>query len=365
MRLDVLFGEVITDVLTGTARIIVNALAALLVCAIVVVDVCTVADQAGHAETIRSSGGAVYVVTAEGAIDAGACEALATEAGTEAGALRDRTTGAVPLRLPASTLPVKEVSPGFVRILLAGEDVDDGILLGADAAMAFGVAPTPQDDDAFVRLDSAVVELREGVAEVSVVYAWPDDGRRPGMSYAAVMQVPGSGLFDECWVSTWPQREDMDVMLRSVLSPEAADIKPRVAQLNARYGDSQQFATAFLERPTRWAIAVAGVLAFILGWLSLWLRRLEIASDLNAGVRRTDLFVKVLVHTLLWTTPAFCATVAVGSWLAQCVSCEDGSALWAIGLAGGTAVLSASVIGASVCFCLIREDHLMEYSRKR
>lgn len=416
MRPRVLLQEIITDVVDGTAR----TLTWMLLCVAVVLpltlsDVLTVHGQVRHAYALQESGAAVYVLSAPGAVDGHLCEALAHSpgsAGTASGGAIRKVRSAQLDALPGTTLPLYEATPGLTSLLAqSGQPATDstdltsadharvgqssaqsvggndgetaglkamppgglgaGVLLGEEAAQTL---LTPSQNARLASTSSPDTGSSEPArvsingSQVSVIgsYPWPNDGRQAGYSYAAIAPVPAQGMFDECWISTWPARTDLPVTIRSAISPAApSTTEAQVSQLNYRLGQADHLASVFSQRITRFNSALLALGTFIVGWLSVRLRRLELASDLNVGVSRLDLSLKVLTHALTAVLPAAAAVLAVGIALAWPLAAGDRQALILMAATDAGATLASTALGGICGALLVKESALMHYSRDR
>lgn len=416
MRSRVLLQEIITDVIDGTAR----TLTWMLLCAAIVLplalsDLLTVHGQVRHAYTLHNAGAAVYVLSAPGAVDGRLCEALAHSpgsAGTASGGAIRKVRAAQLHALPGTTLPLYEATSGLASLLTqsgraaaastdltsadhvrvnqssaqsaGGDDGETpgmnampsgglgaGVLLGEEAAqtlltprqsarLASASLPDPGSSE------PASVSINGGQVSVIGSYPWPNDGRQAGYSYAAIAPVPAQGMFDECWISAWPARTDLPVTIRSALSPAApSTTEAQVAQLNYRLGQVDNLASVFSQRITRFNSAFLALATFMVGWLSVRLRRLELASDLNVGVSRLDLSIKVLSHALMAVLPAAAAVLVGGIALAWPLAAGDRQALILMAATDTGAALASIALGSVCGALLVKEAALMHYSRDR
>ena len=195
------------DCLSGTARVgMLTILATALVGGIICADAFSLRSVSVEAASFRVHLGSVRVLQAQGSIDGATCDALSRIPGVRAGAVRSVESGLSPLALPASSLPLYEVTPGTVSLLGTTTADPTGILLPEQVAEDLGTT------------QGALLPLAHGQAEVAGTYPWDEnDGRRPGYAYAALAPVPATGTFDECWYESWPHSDDVDALVRSTL----------------------------------------------------------------------------------------------------------------------------------------------------
>ncbi len=160
-----------------------------------------------------------------------------------------------------------------------------------------------------------------GEAKVSGVYANPDDGRRPGLGYAALVVTPDNEPFDECWLDAWPQRPELAQLLLTTVIPnnDAPDELPTIGQFNTTLGAEFDGAARFEQRLTRFAPALSAILAASIAVLAIRLRRIELASARHSGVRGRDLLAITLLESAAWIVPILilsAATAACFAWQA-------------------------------------------------
>lgn len=405
MRIDALVREIVADVRSGTARLallatVVGALGAGL-CAL---DVLTVRGLLHDAATYRESGAAVLTLAAPGGIDGERCRALAqTDGVTASAALRAREQPLIAAALPDAPLPAYDVTGDIARLLGGGvggraESLGagtPGAVAGVGphgasggAADAIGAAvPSDVADELLGRLGPSApaqpnadratgapsnplgsIATAEGPLLVGSVYAYPADGRRPGFGWAALIPaVDTSAPFDECWISAWPQSDDTRSLLLTALRPgaDAGDDRPELGQLNASLGLRFDGAERFSARLTAWAPLTATILAALLAGTAVWTRRLQIASDLHAGVRRRDVIVILLVETLAWAAAGALLTLGAAALLAAPIGGRDGLALIAGAVPTVLGMPVGALVGAAVVAASIRERHLFRYFKDR
>ena len=151
-----LLSEAWRDCLSGTARVgILTILATALVGGIICADAFSLRSVSVEAASFRAHLGSVRVLQAQGSIDGATCEALSRIPGVRAGAVRSVENGLSPLALPASSLPLYEVTPGTVSLLGTTTADPTGILLPEQVAEELGTT------------QGALLPLAHGQAEVA------------------------------------------------------------------------------------------------------------------------------------------------------------------------------------------------------
>jgi len=341
------------NTVSGSARSLTLALSlGVLVMLLAAADNGAVAHLLRQAADYRSKGASVTILIAEGLVDGHRCDRLADLPGVRAaGAIRatsDRITGTV---LPTAPIPVSESTAGFLEIVREAPRAS-GVLLGPDAADAFGIDAADE------------IVTASGTTPVAGTYDYPDDGRRRGLSYAAIAPTADSASFDECWVDAWPQDDGIVAALLTTARPATEDrAKPEIAQLNSTLGRSFDGAAAFASRPTRFAAGAAAAGGLALGLLGVRLRRLQLASALHAGVSRRGLLAISVLEACGWV--ALCGAVVVpGTVIAAHAlggSAESYTLGWGVFVAGAAGAFAGTCAGVATT----HERHLFRYFKAR
>lgn len=346
--------EVWRDIATGTARAgVLSALFALLVCGPALVDCAQVVGIGAQAARFRASLASVRVIEAKGAIDGAACHALGRIPGVRAAAVRAAETGVRAAALPASSIPLYEATPGIGAIVRAPGALTTGVLASEQVAAALGLRP------------GSALALTGGDAEVAGVYPWDEgDGRRPGFAYAIISPVPAQGVFDECWVESWPMSTAISPLARTAVIPDG---EPEVKEgaFNASLGASFDGDALLRGRLTRWAPLVSAVLGALVGAGGVWARRLEIASALHAGLSRADAFLIQTCEALAWTASGTVMALPTAAIVIAGAQSPGAPGVWAIVSLEAGAGLLAALLGAVAATCLVREKRLFAYFKHR
>lgn len=357
MRLSALLCESRDNIASGTTRATTfgSVLAAVL-SALTIADSVAIAHHVSAAEDFRRAGGATLVVSAQGRVDGAACQELSTLTDVvAAGALRDSTSKVTASALPNAPVPLYEVSSGFASVLSASEPTRAGLILSTDSLRQLGA--NVGDD----------LATASGATTVASSYEYPADGRRAGLGYAALAVTDNREPFDECWVSSWPQITNLRVILLATVSPSfAAEADPpTIAQLNSSRGNAFAGPDQFMQRPTRAGTPAAAVIAGLLGFVAVRLRRLQLASMLHAGVRRIDLVVMQLVEGCAWSTPAFLIGVGTAAAMTRFVIPGEDHAQFVLALGISLAGFAGALIGVIMGALSARERHLFQYFKDR
>lgn len=349
-----LLSEAWRDCLSGTARVgILTILATALVGGIICADAFSLRSVSVEAASFRAHLGSVRVLQAQGSIDGATCEALSRIPGVRAGAVRSVENGLSPLALPASSLPLYEVTPGTVSLLGTTTADPTGILLPEQVAEDLGTT------------QGTFLPLAHGQAEVAGTYPWDEkDGRRPGYAYAALAPVPATGTFDECWYESWPHSDDVDALVRSTLVG-SDDQNAQVLAMNPTRGTAFDAAGQLRHRPTWWAWIAASAIGAALGAAATWWRRLEIASALHAGLRRSDTTVLQLFEAVAWVGGAFVLTSGICLTILSGAALGDRFDLMRLGATEGVCAASWTLIGVAITSIAIREHQLFAFFKGR
>jgi hypothetical protein len=350
-------GEALRDVCSGTAHALRSALAlALLVGSAVAADVAGADAVLVRGAAFREAGAAVLTVEAPGAIDGATCDALGELPGVRAaGALRQAPEALAPATLPRGPVAAYLASPGAVALLRADDSGSAGVLLAADAATALGVG--------------AGDPLTLGGVDTTVrgTYAWPDDGRRSGYGYAAVLPADRTEAYDACWVDAYPAPAGLPALARLAVLPDGDGFAAPVvvSQLNTTQGTTFDGEEAYAGRVTRHAVWLSLAGGAVLGFAAVRTRRLELAAARHVGVTAPAQHLLLALESLAWVLPAAVVVAAAASALIALGSGEDPAALVRVAAHVAAPGLTSALIGAQTATALTRETHLFRYFRER
>lgn len=357
MRTTEVLREAWRDIASGAGAAVVCAgVLAVLVAGVVGVRTVAVADDVRAAARWVVSGAATQVFTAAGRIDGRACAALADEPDVlAAGAFRKTEDGMVVAALPGTSIPTYEVTGGATALFgVAGTTGDTGVLVAPEVAEVLGVGPGQQ------------IATPDGPVPVAGVYAYPDDGRDPELSYAVLAPTVDDGApFDACWATVWPQDETaVSALRRTLLTATGSEDGERstLGQLNPRSG------TAFLpsDPPAPGLLeSVALALGLVVGCAAVLRRRLSIASDRHVGVRVAAQALGIAVQHLAWGAVAAALALAVSVVLVRGLPPGDGLPVVADGAVLCVLGLVGAVTGGAAAVPLVRERALHRYFRTR
>lgn len=354
MRTQGFIREVWRNLTSGTTRLgILFLVSGVALCAVLLSDLLTIARTVDDAIQYRDSGAAITTIALPGRINGESCEALAEVPDVlAAGAMRESGKVAS-LTLPGEPLALYVTTPHFGQVLGA-RDRGIGVYASADVARSVAQPAVP--------VEGSLVPIRG-------TYSYPPDGRRAGFGWALLAPTAvNDGVFDECWALSWPQRSDLRQLMLAVVTPTAgaaAGEEPLVSQLNTKYGAQFSGTIDYANRVTRFATPASLAVATLLGALAVWFRRVEIASNLHLGGRRTALYLQQVIEVLSWSLPAFALAWVVGTFTSAIVAPSEVLSLGIRTLEIALAFLAGSLFGATLGFALVREERLWRYVKGR
>lgn len=363
MRASALLREVTLNIVSGTTRALVFfSVLTVLLGTLVSMDAGATQRLIVDAQTFKDSGASILVLTSPQAVSGDACQALTEIPGvTASGALRASTSKLTLALLPASPVPVYEVTPTFGEVLGVHETPSSGALVPDDLLEALGARVGDR------------LTTDNGMLHAAAEYSYPADGRRNGFAWAALLPVAvpsDAEAFDECWVSAWPFDTSLKKILLGVIDVNAAAVQGpamsyEVSQLNTRHGTSPRSAVDFTSRATALAPFAAIAIGWIAGAVSIRLRRLEFAGRLHHRARRSTVVALALLETSFWAFMAAGAAILPAVLVSLTLSHDDGVAV--LTLAAATTAIGAlsAVVGATITSLFVRERMLFRYFAER
>ncbi|KZE90581.1 hypothetical protein AVP41_00100 [Microbacterium sp. TNHR37B] len=354
MALASVWGEAYRNLIAGVggSRVLLIVVIVLTACGVLVPQLALLRADA-RAVAYQRSGAATLIVTAEGRIDGLRCEAFQQlENVTAAGALRERE-GLTLALLPSTTVRYFESTPQFAGVLGAS-GTGAGLLLSDEVADAVGWR------------DGETLSLAErGRVPVAGRFAYPDDGRVAGLGYAIVGDAPASsGLFDECWVTVWPQTPIVESLAGLVVVPGGAGAAagPTLLQANATLG------ARFSADTERVIWSGAGIAAALLIAAAVAFhvrgRRLELASARHVGVRPADQYAITVIEVTVLAGIAMVIVLPVAVSLIVSAPSIAVPLMWHA-VQSAVLALAGAIGGAWVGLAGLRERHLFRYFRER
>ena len=355
MKLAGLCREAGRNIASGTTRFaLLSVVLTVVFAALILLDAMTTSGLITSAERFRSSGAATEILVADGRVDAAACEALSSVPGvTASGALRPAARKTTVATVPDAPVPTYEVSPGFVAVVSDERGSASGVLIPDELSEMIGVRP------------GAAIATDGGPMRVASVYDYPSDGRRAGFGYAILTLSTAAGLYDECWATAWPQHPNLRALLLATMSPPEGSDKPQVMQLNPSFGASFEGSASFAERLTRFAAPAGAVLAAVIGFAAVRMRRLQHTSALHAGVSKVDLLALVLLEAGAWSGAAGALGVGLAASAASMAERVDQLAVFQYVVVVPLAGVAGVLLGTLVAAAGMSEKHLFRYFKDR
>lgn len=350
-------GEAARNVWSGTTHTLRYVLALTAVVGVALAADISGADAVlGKGAQFRESGAAVLTVEAPGRIDGTTCDSFATLPGVRAaGALRQASAPLVAAALPRGPIAAHLVSPGAPAVFQVDDAGSAGVLLATDAADDLGVLP-----GGTLVLDGTATSVRG-------TYPWPQDGRRSGYGYAALIPADRTEPYDACWIDAYPVPSGLLAVAQMAVLPDGTDRGGAVAvsQLNTTLGSTFDGATSYASRATRYAVWTSYVGGAVLGFVAVYARRLEFAAAQHVGVRASRQHLQVLAEATALVIPASLILGAIAAILIRTGGGEDPAALVRVAVYVVAPGLATTVLGTQAAVALIREEHLFRYFRTR
>jgi hypothetical protein len=375
MRLAGVLGEAWRDLITGTSH--ACALAAGLACLIALLtgaDWLTIASIQRQTDEYVASGGSTWVLEYNNHIDGQACDRLASLDGVEAaGAIRQTNEKLVFAALPSTGIPIYETTPGARKVFaMSTTGARDGEKAASSStSMPEGVMLSKEAAKPFAAHSGQSIALKDGrKVDVADVYDWPDDGRKSGFSYAALMSVPQSedAVFNQCWVRAWPETKDLEALLRMATDRQTVDSsqeRPMVSKLNTSKGSELDSTTLFSQRLTAYAPWICLAASMMLGLIATRARRLEMASALHCGVPKTALLIETELETAVWAIAAVLISSPLLAWVWLANGNAEAAALTDTLIRVPLSAIVGVMVGALLAVLLTKESHLLRYFKNR
>lgn len=356
MRLASIISEAWRNTATATTRPLIFALALIISAGgLALADTATLAALHHQAVQFHVSGGSTYILSADRAVSGVACDRLSQIDGIEAsGALRTARNRLDVAALPGASIPILETTSAF------------GDVIGLPALRIGGIALSPDVADTLGTQRGDTVTLT-GDKKVTVngVFDYPNDGRLQALRYSVLSPVVAEDTFDQCWATIWPPSPDTKNLLNTTITGDAATSDLAIGQLNNTHGATFDGPALFAQRLTAWAPALSAIAAFILGLLSVRLRRLELASALHARVSRTALLTQLSLETAFWALPAVLTATAATAIASAVLAPESSTEILNVALRSVAIAAPAGILGTIVSGLLTRERDLFKYFKER
>lgn len=360
MKFTTVLSEAWRNTISGTAcfMAVLSALA-VLAAAGAVAEFKTSSDILNQAAQYQASGGNVLILNAKDGIDGKSCEQLSSLNSVQAsGATRD-TVALVVSALPDTQIPSYEVTSGFSKVLQSKRDKTvQGLVVSKELATTLNLSIGNK------------LSLKDGRQSlIKGIYEYPDDGRTPGYSYAALEETPAQGTFDACWVSMWPQSSQVQDAIWSALTPSAksdSDNSITISQLNSTQSETFDGRSLYRSRFTAYLPAIFACVGLLLGSVFIWSRRLEIASALHCGVRKSAVVLQTCFEVVIAISLSVCLVLPIVYILGlSLIAAADFRNVFIAALQPACTLWAACLLGEVVMAVSIQEKHLFTYFKER
>lgn len=358
MRARSVVGEAWRNLTSGTSKVVVLSLtAAAVLAALTWTETSSITRITEDAQQYQEVAASVQVLFAPMGINPAACEALNEVDGVRAaGAVRDSTDEISAAALPQSNIGIKDITPGIANLLgVDGSSTLEGLIISRQVAEALNLQPGDE-------LPSST-----GTQRVQGIYDYPDDGRIAGYGYAIMNPALPEGRYDACWADIWPENAATTALLWIALDSDAntTDSPPSIGQLNSTHGANFTGAAEFDNRVTKYNVIVAIITLFLLSYLAIRLRRLELAAALHTGVNKSAQAAQLLLETSVWITCAIVLTTPVVTLGIIDAMPADRGAIVATTARIIAAGIAAAILGTMCGTALTKEKHLFRYFKER
>ena len=350
--------EAARNLASGTSRALLLAiLVATTSGTLAALDTRAMTGELKAAAEFRQRGGSITILQLEGSIDGRVCDGIRSLPGVRsAGALSEQDA---PLRLagiPQNPVTSFVSSPGFATVLPESTGQQRaGLLL-----------PTELSETLGLDIGDAIYTA-SGPTALGGTYAYPDDGRPRGMGYAAIAPAPPETLFDQCWIDAYPVTQATIDMLYTAISAgaPASDTSPEVSQHNSTLGVATDPSETYSARSTELFPAAACIVSLLVGFTTVWMRRMEIASALHSGVRKPDEVGVLLLEASAWSLAGATTTVPIIAFLTQSLEANDHLPVVLTAALTPALTVSGGILGTLTAALLVREQRLFAYFKGR
>lgn len=357
MRFREIWREAARNFSTGASRGLVSMVAFLAI-AVLLGSLASraVVEVTQDAAAFRNAGASVFRLDAPAAVDGDACDDLQGIDGISASGAT-RNAGDIRFALfPDLPTPYFDATAGMIDMLSVQPATPEaGLIVDAELAASLGLGTVPVS----TFLGDTAISV-----QVAGTFEHPDDGRDSTLSGAALGLVEDRRPFDSCWALFWPPSDNPLDVMGPVLTASASG-SGTLVQWNPTLGRTIDPRAAFDDLPLL-EIAATGVLTVAaLSFLGVRLRRLELASALHIGIRRSDLLAIALSEAVLWLVPACLLALSVIMVAAIWNNDDPPFAAWFAGARTVGAVGAAWLLGTGIATAAVRETHLVKYFQQR
>ena len=167
--------------------------------------------------------------------------------------------------------------------------------------------------------------------------------------------------------AAYPVTKDTIDMLYTAIAADSSlpDSGPTLAQHNTVLGAAVDPSAAFAGRMTAAFPAAAFVLGLLIGLISVWGRRLEIASALHTGVRKLDQITTLLFEALAWSIAGAATAIPVIALLSRNLAAINHLTVVLTACLIPVLTVSGAILGTLIAGATIREQRLFSYFKGR
>ncbi|MFJ6678617.1 hypothetical protein ACIQLK_05735 [Microbacterium sp. NPDC091382] len=357
MRTSQLLGESFRNVRSGTTRALLGVVALFsILLGTVASDGLAASDIFSSQRAVRASGASVVTVSALGGIDGERCASLARVHGVVgAFALREAPARLTLDAMPDTSFALYETTGDPVAVL-GGRSTSDGLLMSSQISTLLAAADRP-----LLSVANEVEPVR-----VDGVFNYPDDGRNSQLAAAFLASTAASGAFDSCWFSLWPPSEELAGLASLVVMPGVDASSVSIGQLNQTFGRATTTDELMQTRTTRYLPPAGALLAFVLTFLMIRSRRVELSVARHLGQSARGQVGQLLIETATWALVTTLAAFAVMTPFAT-ASLTAREVEWVLEVLtlNVAVVFLFSLIGATAATLTISSRRMQSWSKDR
>lgn len=341
---------------SGTSRPLLFACAFVLVMAgLALADIRSIVSISVQAETFRNSGAAVKIVSAPGSISGPRCDMLGSLPGVVgAGAIRQSDVQANFSSSPQSGITHFDATSGFAPIIDVNGRIATGVWLSESAAESVGAE------------SGTILATSHGPLAVSAVYSFPAAASDRTLAHAAISPVPSAGLFDSCWVLSWPSSQALEILIRGTYAGDPEEQGTAVySQLTTQFGADFNGEFEFQNRATRSLPLVAIFVGLSGGAAFVWMRRLEFADALHAQIPKSGLLGQLSFEYFILCAAAVFISLPITLHAAKWGNPDPFWPAWQAGLRVVVAGMVSAFMGALLLATTTSPKRLFRFFKDR
>ncbi|MDR1448315.1 MAG: hypothetical protein LBI63_05115 [Candidatus Ancillula sp.] len=334
----------------------------------IILQVRTLAVVIENAEIYHNSGASTQVLDAKDAVDANICDKLGNIDNIKsAGAIKTTDIKITPSSLPNGSIPLFYISPNFIAglSLVSYDAKTPGVLLSETVQKRLGKTA----GEYFMDTGGSRIYIRG-------VYQYPDDGRQAGLGYAILSLPPNNYAenFDTCLADIWPQNRNLNSALWLPLVGSSSDSnsstnnvtssqKVHLSQLNSKLGETYTQYDSYLDSLLPLTSFLVLIIALLFGFISMRVRRLEVASNIHAGLKKLDIIFITIFDAFPAVIFSSLLSLPVLLVVSQNILYETAVLVPYLKILLGSCV--GFISGCVFAVILTREQHLFKYFKNR